>query len=261
MKYRVKYWRQWAMFAAFAAMFAAPQAAEARGYKAVDGAFGGVVSGRVSFEGALPVDAIEQIAITKNPDVCGTGNREVVWIDVEAGALRGVFVFIDKIGEGKPWPEPEAGAYIIFQKGCRFRPWAQVVKPGPIVIRNGDPGVLHNINAREMIGVEKNRVVRRTMFNFGQPDPGDIEDKIRPRRSPYISINCEAHNFMFGFMMAPKHPYAVVVGEDGSFRIDGIPPGDYKLKAWHPRLGVLKATITVPADGAVEANFVFSASD
>jgi len=256
-----KYWGQLAMFAALAAMWAAPQVAGAAGYKEVEGSFGGVITGKVSFEGALPAYAIEQIPITKNPDVCGTGNREVVWIDVEGGALRGVFVFIDKISEGKQWPEPEAGAYIITQKGCRFRPWAQVIKPGPITIRNNDPGVLHNINAREMIGVEKNRVVRRTMFNFGQPDPGDIQDKIRPRRSPYISINCEAHNFMFGFMLAPKHPYAVVVGEDGSFRIDGIPPGDYTLKVWHPSIGVQKAKITVPADGAVEANFVFSASE
>ena len=61
MKYRGKKLGQLAMFAAFAAMCAAPQTAGARGYKAVDGAFGGVVSGRVSFEGALPVDAIDRL--------------------------------------------------------------------------------------------------------------------------------------------------------------------------------------------------------
>ena len=87
----------------------------------------------------------------------------------------------------------------------------------PITIRNSDQGVLHNINMRETIGVEKGRVVKRTMFNFGQPDPGDIQQDIKPRRSSFIGLNCEAHNFMFGFMMAPTHPYAVVVGEDGSY--------------------------------------------
>ena len=134
-----------------------------------------------------------------------------------------------------------------------------MIRPGPIVIRNSDTGVLHNINMREMIGVEKGRVVKRTMFNFGQPDPGDIEQAVKPRRSAYISINCEAHNFMFGFMMAPVHPYAVVVGEDGSFEIGDIPPGDYTVKAWHPTLGIQKAKLTVPAGGAVEANFAFKA--
>jgi hypothetical protein len=128
-----------------------------------------------------------------------------------------------------------------------------------VTVRNSDKGVLHNINTREMIGVEKGRVVKRTMFNFGQPDPGDIEQSIKPRRSSYIGINCEAHNFMFGFMMAPKHPYAVVVNDDGSYSIGDVPPGKYKLKAWHPRLGIKKTKIKVDAGGKVEANFSFSA--
>jgi hypothetical protein len=239
------------------ALLAAPAQAAKKKYNEMDVADGGSVSGKVTFDGALPDDAIENILITKNPDVCGTGEREVVWIDVKDGALRGAFVYIDKIDEGKKWDKPAGGNFLIDQKGCRFHPWAQVIKPGPITIRNSDKGVLHNINTREMIGVEKGRVVMRTMFNFGQPDPGEIEQKIKPRRSHFIAINCEAHNFMFGFMMAPKHPYAVVVGEDGSFTLDGIPPGKYTLKAWHPRLGVKKTEIEVPAGGAAEANFAF----
>ncbi len=227
-------------------------------YKEMAVTDGGSVKGRVTFEGALPDDAIERILITKNPDVCGTGEREVVWLDVKDGALRGSFVFIDKIKEGKKWPQPEGGQYLVTQKGCRFIPWAQVVRPGPITIRNSDPGVLHNINTREMIGVEKGRVVKRTMFNMAQPDPGDIVKQIKPRRASFIGINCEAHNFMFGFMMVPKHPYAVVVKEDGSFSIDDVPPGAYTVKAWHPTLGLKKTKVTVPASGEVEAGFAFS---
>jgi hypothetical protein len=132
------------------------------------------------------------------------------------------------------------------------------VKRAPITIRNSDTAVLHNINAREMIGVEKGRIARRTMFNFGQPDPGDITETIKPRRSPYISINCEAHNFRFGFMLAPEHPYSVVVNEDGSYEIGDVPPGDYVLKAWHPTLGVQKVSITVPSGGTVQSDFAFS---
>ena len=233
-------------------------AAKRAKYKEMDVADGGSVKGKVSFEGAVPADAVEKIKITKNVDVCGDGDRDVVWVDVKDGALRGVFVFIDKIKEGKAWPKPELGTYLVNQKGCRFRPWAQVVRPGPIVIRNSDAGVLHNINARELIGVEKGRVVKKTLFNFGQPDPGDITDKIKPRRSSYIGINCEAHNFMFGFIMAPTHPYAVVVGDDGSYSIDNLPPGKYTLKAWHPRYGIKKTKIVVEAKGTVEASFAFS---
>ncbi|MDP7397486.1 MAG: carboxypeptidase-like regulatory domain-containing protein, partial [Lentisphaeria bacterium] len=66
-------------------------------------------------------------------------------------------------------------------------------------------------------------------------------------------------NFMFGFMMAPKHPYAVVVGDDGSFAIDNIPPGQYTVKAWHPRLGVKKIKLEIAAAGGeVKADFEFT---
>lgn len=240
------------------AMTTASEAAKRAKYDEVEVTNGGSVTGMVSFEGDLPEDAVEQIAITKNNDVCGDGNREVVWVDVKDGALRGAFVFLEKIKEGKAWEKPEFGEYLVNQEECRFTPWAQVVRPGPIIIRNSDEGVLHNINARELIGVKKGKVVKKTLFNFGQPDPGDINDEIKPRRSSYIGINCEAHNFMFGFMMAPTHPYAVVVGEDGSFSIDNIPAGDYTLVAWHPRYGLKEAEINVAAGGAAEASFTFS---
>jgi hypothetical protein len=234
----------------------------AAAYKEADITDGGSVTGKLMFEGELPIDAIEKISITKNPDVCdeqGTGVREIIWVDVKDGALRGAFVFIDKIAEGKKWGPPEGDQYVILQKGCRFRPWAQVVKPGPVTIRHSDPdSVLHNINTREMIGVEKGRIVKRTMFNFGQPEPGDIVKNLKPRRSPFISLNCEAHNFMFGFMMAPKNPYAVVVGEDGTYTLDNIPAGEYTVKAWHPRFGLKEAKVTVAAGAAAEADFTFS---
>lgn len=252
--------RDWKILVLSASLlFAIPAISQAAAkYKTVAVTNGGSIQGKVTFDGAVPEDAIEQIAITKNPDVCGEGYREVIWVDVKDGALRGSFVFIDKIKEGKAWAKPEDGDYKVVQKGCRFRPWAQVVEPGKIIIRNSDDGVLHNINTRELIGVEKGRVVKRTMFNFGQPDPGDIVKKIKPRRSPYIALNCEAHNFMFGFMMAPKHPYAVVVKDDGSYSIDDVPPGDYTVKAWHPKLGIKKTKLTVSANGKTTADFSFS---
>ena len=81
---------------------------------------GGSVSGKVTFDGALPEDAVERITISKNPDVCddeGTGYREVVWVDVKDGALRGAFVFIEKIAKGKEWAVPEGDGYVNPAKG------------------------------------------------------------------------------------------------------------------------------------------------
>lgn len=227
-------------------------------YEVIPVSDGGGIKGQVTFKGALPSDAVEKITITKNTDVCGTGEREVVWIDVNGNALRGAFVFIEGIAKGKDWPKPKAGKYYIYQKGCRFAPWAEVLKPGPVTVVNQDKGVLHNINTREMIGVETGRPIKKVIFNFGQPEVGEIEKELKPRRSPYISINCEAHNFMFGFRMAPENPYAEVVGEQGNFFITDVPPGTYTVKAWHPRLGLKEGKVTVTPKGVSQINFEFS---
>ncbi len=231
-------------------------------YKEVAVSGGGSITGKVTFSGELPPQSVESIIINKNPEVCDvekTGYREVKWVDVEGGALRGVFVFIEKIAEGKAWPK---GEQIIKQEKCRFHPWAEVFRHGEVKIRNNDKGVLHNINTRVMIGIKKGRKpVNKTLFNVAQPDPGDIIKKIearKMRKSPFVSINCEAHNFMFGYRLTPDNPYAVVVGRDGSFAIGDVPAGEYTVMAWHPKLGLKKLTVTVKGGAAAEIDYNFT---
>ena len=223
---------------------------------------GGVIHGRVTFEGELPTDAIEQISIQRNADVCdveGTGLREVVWVDVDdEQALRGVFVYIENIDAGKPWDEPDEG-FVLLQKDCRFRPWAMVARPGQVTFRHDDGDtVLHNIMVHELIGAERGPPIRKKLFDFAQMKPGDDHRQITPARDPQFAVSCEAHIFMFAFIMTPEHPYAVVVNEDGSYSINDVPPGQYVLKAWHPRLGAQQTSISMSKDSEVSANFAFS---
>jgi len=43
------------------------------------------------------------------------------------------------------------------------------------------------------------------------------------------------------------HPYYAVTGNSGEFSLDGVPPGTYHLRAWHPVLGLVDQTVTVAA--------------
>ncbi|MFQ5802943.1 MAG: hypothetical protein ACE5JQ_08630 [Candidatus Methylomirabilales bacterium] len=213
---------------------------------------GAVVSGKVAFKGKVPQP--KKLLITKNQEVCGEGYVERWEIKVSrGGGLRDVVVSLEGIKKGKPWAKP-ANGYVLDQKRCTFIPYLQVIpKRAKLTIVNSDPH-LHNIHTYELIGRAK-----RTLFNIAQPTQGHkVTKTIKPRRGKEIRIQCDAHDWMLGWMYVVKSPYYAIVGKDGSFRIKDIPAGKYTLKVWHPFLGTQKKKITVSAKGKVEVNFEFS---
>ncbi|RMF21614.1 MAG: carboxypeptidase regulatory-like domain-containing protein, partial [Deltaproteobacteria bacterium] len=58
-----------------------------------------------------------------------------------------------------------------------------------------------------------------------------------------------------------KHPFYAVSAADGTFSIDGVPPGTYTLEAWHERFGTRTATVTVSDGQAATADFTFTAAE
>ncbi len=226
-----------------------PLAAHAAVYKEISVNNGGSVSGKVTFSGTDPEP--KQYKISKDNDTCGTGTREIDYVAVNDGALTNVVVYLDKVKEGKAFPAELSDARIE-QKGCEFKPFLQIMRNGAKLAAINDDPVLHNIHTYEILGR-----ARKTVFNTSQSKPGTITKKVSLKRGNAMKVECDAHDFMHSFVFTAKNPYFAVVGNDGSFTIDNIPPGKYTIKAWHGTLKDQKNKVEISAGGTATVNFEF----
>jgi hypothetical protein len=62
-----------------------------------------------------------------------------------------------------------------------------------------------------------------------------------------------------GHGLAVDNPYYAVTGSEGMFDIRDLPAGTYRIKAWHPTLGVQDRELTVVAGESSSVEFTFKA--
>ena len=72
-----------------------------------------------------------------------------------------------------------------------------------------------------------------------------------------MSVRCDVHEWMRAWIFVSPHRFAAVTGEDGSFRFEGVPPGDHELRVWHERLGERRMRVIVAADAGSAVRVVF----
>jgi hypothetical protein len=194
------------------------------------------------------------VLIGKDNHVCGDGHVEQSLVRVNDGRLADVVVSLEGISRGKPWPKAAAAA--IHQEKCAFHPYVQVARRGAdLTIVNKDP-LLHNIHGYELIGQ-----ARRTMFNVAQPQAGQVDvQPLSLRRGQVVEVACDAHNWMSAWIHTLDHPYGAAVGIDGRFELEDVPPGSYRLVAWHPTLGSRGEDIEVRPGDQLSVDLTFSAA-
>jgi hypothetical protein len=216
---------------ALAAALAPPASAYEEG--PVEG--GGSITGTVAYQGSVPM---RKIITTKDQDICGGIREEPEIIVSAAKGVRDAVVYLEQIDKGKPWPTG-APKPVLDQEKCVFKPRVQVIGAGALVVRNSDP-VLHNTHG--FYG-------KRTVFNMALPNQGqEIETELD--RPGTVRVECDAHGWMLSWVYVVENPYYAVTGDDGSFTISDVPPGDYKLVATHEFTGPVEISVTVKAGEA-----------
>ena len=194
-------------------------AAPALAYEVLAVADGGTLSGTVKFAGPPP--KLEPLAVNKNRDVCGEQKAsEALVVGPERG-VRGSVILLEGVARGK---KGEADV-VLDNHRCVFVHHVTVTMPGERArVKNSDP-ILHNTHG--FLG-------KATVFNLALPNKDQmIEVTKRLTRPGVVRVVCDAHPHMAAWMIVHDSPYYAVSDERGAFKIDGIPPGSYKVTMWH----------------------------
>lgn len=219
---------------------------------------GGSVTGSVKFSGMLP--PAKQFALWRSPDrmYCGALSdgsgyrllREVV-VSPEGG-LKDVVVTIEGIEKGKPFDLKETK---LEANVCQFVPFVSVMRDRhQLTVTNVDP-VAHDLQIYERDHEHVFIMFHRPALN--RTGTAGVIKFTGPRRE--VTMQCGMHPFMQGHGLAVENPYYAITGADGSFSIADLPAGTYRVRAWHPSLGVKEQQITIVSKGAAVLPFAFDA--
>lgn len=216
-----------------------------RGYEAISVTEGGTIRGMVKAEGG--VTRLRPLEVTKFKEVCGSVPDESLAAG-RSGALRYAVVTLEGVTKGKA-VEREA-VHELDNLKCRFVPHVQAASVGQFLsIKNSDP-ILHTAHAYMPEG--------QPHFNVGLY-PGRVSRK--PLVSPgIIKILCEVHPWMTAYIVVTEHPYHAVTDVYGEYEIRDVPPGLYRLKMWHERLGTQEKQVDVKGGMVTKADFLLPAS-
>lgn len=147
-------------------------------------------------------------------------------------------------GEHRPADKP----VIMDQVGCVFVPHVAGLMVGQeIEYRNSDP-VSHNIRGTPKKNQAFNSIFAANLSTKGKFDTPEIG----------IPLKCDIHFWMSSYLHVFSHPFFAITGDDGSFVISGVPPGQYTLQVWHEKLKPQTHAVEVKAGEVKEVPFTLS---
>jgi hypothetical protein len=136
----------------------------------------------------------------------------------------------------------------VAQQGAVFTPHILPVMVGTKVEWPNHDDIFHNVFSDS----EPARF-DLDLYKENPPNKNVIFDK--PGK---VDVYCSIHANMHCVVLVMENPYFAMTDADGHYTITNVPPGTYKLKAWHERLPADEQLIVVPTNGAVQADFVLT---
>jgi hypothetical protein len=224
-----------------------PPIEERLAFQAVPAAFvqagGNTLTGTVTWADAVPVMAPLNLGASADKATCekkGPVMDETSIVNPKNKGLRDVFVWLEPMEKGAKFTipanlaKPATPQVVLDQPNCAFIPHALAMREGQMLVAKNTSGIAHNFKWQGIVdGNAGNKLL---------PPGGEVEIELKADRLP-ITIECNIHPWMKGYVRVYDHPYFAVTDADGKFTIADAPAGACKLKIWHGSKGWLNGKL------------------
>ncbi|MGD1088993.1 MAG: carboxypeptidase regulatory-like domain-containing protein [Verrucomicrobiota bacterium] len=208
-------------------------------------AVAGTITGHVSAQGKIDAD-----------DAAGDGadgayaSRKYKFVEkMDYAAMHDFVVYVEgsfKTNNAPSTPMATVKTLSVAQQDAVFSPHVLPIMVGTTVAWPNDDKIYHNV-----FSMSDAKQFDLGLYKGNPPDKRVTFDK--PGR---VDVFCSIHTSMNCIVLVLENPYFASTDENGNYTISDVPPGKYKLKAWHDRLPPDECEITVPTNGEVKVDFV-----
>jgi hypothetical protein len=193
----------------------------------------GCVVGKVSWIGKLP--QLSRLRVDRDTPTCEIQKADESLIVGENGGVANTFIYMTgRNEEGQEGPPPvELHHGFLEQTDCMYAPHGQLVTQGSkLYLRNNDPlpaSFRIDVGAQPLLDLTVEPMTPKPPLPVVLPAPGML--RVRSLRDDW------QHAVVF----VTATPLAALTAEPGTYRIDRVPAGTYKVFALHEPWGTSDA--------------------
>ena len=147
--------------------------------------------------------------------------------------IHNVIVYLKNVTLREPLPTRTVE---LRQEDETFVPHVLAITRGSTVSFSNQDGFFHNVFS--LSGAAN--------FDLGRYPKGVAKPYVF-KKAGIVKVFCHIHSQMSATILVLDNPYFAIPETDGTFVLDGVPPGQYTIVGWHERVGERTSTIRVEA--------------